>query len=139
MLILAMESSCDETAAAVIEASGLPGEGGPLCLRVRSDVVASQVAVHRAFGGVVPEVASRQHLIHVLPVIDQALRDAGVTLAALDGLAVTRGPGLIGALLVAVQTAKALAFARALPLVGVNHLEGHLLAAFLTPDRKSVV
>ena len=134
VLILALESSCDETAAAVVEATPDPASACGLRLRARADAVASQAQIHNSFGGVVPEVASRQHLLHVLPVIDQALREAGVGLDAIGGLAVTRGPGLIGALLVAVQTAKAIAFARGLPLVGVNHLEGHLLAPYLDDE-----
>ncbi|MEZ4399087.1 MAG: tRNA (adenosine(37)-N6)-threonylcarbamoyltransferase complex transferase subunit TsaD [Kofleriaceae bacterium] len=124
MLVLGLESSCDETAAAVVE------DGR----HVRSDVVASQDDVHRRYGGVVPELASRAHVVNVVPVLDAALGRAGVTLADLDGIAVTRGPGLVGALLVAVQTAKALAWARGLPLVGVHHLEGHLSAIYLEAE-----
>jgi N6-L-threonylcarbamoyladenine synthase len=121
MLVLGIETSCDETAAAVVE------DGR----RVRSDVVASQVLVHAEFGGVVPEVASRQHLATVIPVLRRAVADAGVALADLDGLAVTNGPGLVGALLVGVEVAKALGFALDKPVVGVNHLAGHLAAAFI--------
>jgi N6-L-threonylcarbamoyladenine synthase len=121
MLVLGIESSCDETAAALVE------DGR----RVRSDAVYSQVAVHREWGGVVPEIASRAHVVHLIPVLEEALRQAGATLDDVDGIAVTRGPGLVGALLVGVQAAKAIAWARGLPLVGVNHLEGHLSAAFL--------
>jgi len=124
MLVLGLESSCDETAAAVV-ADGR---------RVLSDVVASQVDVHARYGGVVPELASRHHVVNVVPVLDAALRDAGVTLDDIDGIAVTRGPGLVGALLVALQTAKAVAYARGLPLVGVNHLEGHLTAVYLAEE-----
>lgn len=131
MLVLGIESSCDETAAAVV-ADGR---------RIRSNVVSSQVAVHRPYGGVVPELASRQHIKNIVPVIQQALSDAAVDLGDLDGLAVTRGPGLMGALLVGVQAAKALAYVTGLPLIGVHHLEGHLCAPALTdqgeelPDR----
>jgi N6-L-threonylcarbamoyladenine synthase len=121
MLVLAIETSCDETAAAVIE------DGR----RVRADVVASQILVHAAYGGVVPEVASRQHLATVVPVLRGALEKAGVGFSDLDGIAVTCGPGLVGALLVGVETAKALAYAIDRPLVGVNHLAGHLAAVFL--------
>jgi N6-L-threonylcarbamoyladenine synthase len=121
MLVLGIESSCDETAAALVE------DGR----RVRADVVSSQVAVHRVYGGVVPELASRHHVTNVIPVLEGALAQAGATLDDLAGIAVTRGPGLVGALLVGVQAAKAIAFARGLPLVGVNHLEGHLCAVFL--------
>ncbi|RMH45056.1 MAG: tRNA (adenosine(37)-N6)-threonylcarbamoyltransferase complex transferase subunit TsaD [Deltaproteobacteria bacterium] len=123
MLVLGLESSCDETAAAVVE------DG----CRALSDVVASQVDVHARFGGVVPELASRRHIANVVPVVDAALADAGVSLDDIDGIAVTRGPGLVGALLVALQTAKAMAYARGLPLVGVHHLEGHLTAIDLEP------
>jgi N6-L-threonylcarbamoyladenine synthase len=119
--ILAIETSCDETAAAIVE------DGR----RVLSDVVATQIDIHRRWGGVVPELASRNHVVQVMPVIDEALSRAAVTPAALDAIAVTSGPGLVGALLVGVQAAKALALAWQKPLVRVNHLEGHLVAAFL--------
>ncbi len=133
MRVLGIESSCDETAAAVVEDAG----GAFL---VRSDVVSSQVELHAAYGGVVPEVASRHHLTNVAPVVAEALALGGASLQDLDGIAVTRGPGLIGALLVGVQFGKALAFARGLPLVGVNHLEGHLTSVFLrTADTDSLV
>lgn len=131
--ILALESSCDETACAVIEAEHDYGHPQHRLL-VRADVVASQAAIHARFGGVVPEVAARHHIQNLIPVIDEALTQAELSLDDISALAVTRGPGLIGALLVAVQAAKALAFARRLPLVGVNHLEAHLLAAFLSPS-----
>jgi N6-L-threonylcarbamoyladenine synthase len=121
MLVLGIETSCDETAAAVIE------DGR----RVRSDVVASQVMVHAEYGGVVPEVASRQHLATVVPVLRRAVKDAGIAFADLDGLAVTCGPGLVGALLVGVEVAKSLGYALGKPVVGVNHLAGHLAAASL--------
>jgi N6-L-threonylcarbamoyladenine synthase len=121
MLVLGLETSCDETAASVVE------DGR----RVRSDVVASQVMVHAEYGGVVPEVASRQHLATVAPVLRRAVADAGVSFADLDGLAVTCGPGLVGALLVGVEVTKALGYALGKPVVGVNHLAGHLSAAFL--------
>ncbi len=124
MLVLAIESSCDETAAAVVR------DGRT----VLSDVVASQVAVHAEYGGVVPEIASRRHLEAIVPVIDEALARAGVSLAEIDGIAVTQGPGLAGALLVGISTAKALAYVRGIPIVGVNHIEGHLLAIFLEHD-----
>src|SRR5687768_6452499 len=125
MLVLGIESSCDETAAALVE------DGR----RVRSDSVWTQVAVHREYGGVVPEIASRQHVVSLVPVLEDALAKAGATLAEIDAVAVTRGPGLVGALLVGVQAAKAIAWARGLPLVGVNHLEGHLSALFLDAER----
>jgi len=133
MRVLGLESSCDETACAVVEVAGdaTAGAGSPPVV-VRADVVASQTAIHARWGGVVPEVAARQHVQNVIPVIAEALAQAGLTLDDLDAVAVTRGPGLIGALLVAVQAGKAIAFARGLPLVGVHHLEGHLLAAYLS-------
>ena len=124
MLILGIETSCDETAASVVE------DGR----RVRSNVVASQVELHARYGGVVPEVASRQHLLSIIPVVTQALKEAGVGLDGLDSVAVTYGPGLAGALLVGVNLAKALAFARDIPLLGINHLEGHIYAAWLLDD-----
>jgi N6-L-threonylcarbamoyladenine synthase len=120
-LILAVETSCDETSAAVVA-------GG---VEIRSNIISSQVDVHRQYGGVVPEVASRKHLELVNHVIGQALSDAGVKYGDLSALAVTYGPGLVGALLVGVSTAKAMAFGLDLPLVGVNHLEGHIYANFL--------
>lgn len=124
MLVLGLESSCDETAAAIVE------DGH----HVRSDVIASQIDVHARYGGVVPELASRAHVANIVPVIDQALNDAGVTLGDIDGIAVTQGPGLIGALLVALQTAKAIGYARNIPVVGVHHLEGHLSAIRLEDE-----
>jgi N6-L-threonylcarbamoyladenine synthase len=124
MIVLGIESSCDETAAAVL-ADGR---------RVLSDVVASQDAIHAPYGGVVPELASRRHLQVINPVIQRALDDAGVKLADLDGIAVTQGPGLVGSLLIGCSVAKALAWVHRIPLVGVNHLEGHVYAAFLTDD-----
>ena len=125
VLVLGLESSCDETAAALVE------DG----VRVRGDAVASQVAVHAEWGGVVPEIASRHHVMNLVPVMETALARAGARLDDVDGIAVTRGPGLVGALLVGVQAAKAMAWARGLPLVGVNHLEGHLSAVWLDGAR----
>ncbi|MGA8088541.1 MAG: tRNA (adenosine(37)-N6)-threonylcarbamoyltransferase complex transferase subunit TsaD [Terracidiphilus sp.] len=120
-LILGIESSCDETAAAVVERGA----------RTLSSVVASQIATHLRYGGVVPELASREHLRAIVPVVRAALAEAGVTLADLDAIAVTSGPGLAGALLVGITYAKALAFAQVLPLIAVNHLEGHIHAVLL--------
>jgi len=120
-LILGIESSCDETAAAVVERGA----------HTLSSVVASQIATHARYGGVVPELASREHLRAIVPVVRAALAQAGVTLADLDAIAVTAGPGLAGALLVGITYAKALAFAQGLPLVAVNHLEGHIHAVLL--------
>jgi N6-L-threonylcarbamoyladenine synthase len=121
MLVLGIESSCDETAAAIVA----DGES------IRSSVVASQVLTHEKYGGVVPELASREHLRAIEPVVDEACRQAGVTLRDVDGIAVTEGPGLIGSLLVGLVYGKALAFALNKPLVGVNHLEGHIHAVLL--------
>jgi len=121
VLVLGIETSCDETAAAIVE------DGR----RVLADVVASQILVHAQYGGVVPEVASRQHVATIVPVIQRTVADAGIALGDLDAIAVTCGPGLVGALLVGVETAKSLAFALGKPLVGVNHLAGHLAAIFL--------
>ena len=120
-LILAIETSCDETAAAVIE------DGH----RIRSNVVASQVEIHRPYGGVFPEVASRQHILDIVPVIQRALTEASTDWDGLDALAVTRGPGLAGSLLVGVNMAKGLATARRLPIAAINHLEGHLYSNWL--------
>ncbi|WP_320039922.1 tRNA (adenosine(37)-N6)-threonylcarbamoyltransferase complex transferase subunit TsaD [uncultured Desulfobacter sp.] len=116
MLILGIESSCDETAAAIVE------DG----VRIRASIVSSQVSTHAIYGGVVPELASRMHIEAIDPVVDQALAQAGVGLDDIDGIAATQGPGLIGALLVGFSYAKALAWARNLPLAGVNHLEAHI-------------
>jgi N6-L-threonylcarbamoyladenine synthase len=121
MKILGIETSCDETAAAVVE------DG----LKVLSNVLSSQHDIHARFGGVVPELASRAHVERLNPIIDEALDQAGTTWREVDALAVTRGPGLAGALLVGMATAKAIALALRLPLVGVNHLEGHVYANFL--------
>jgi N6-L-threonylcarbamoyladenine synthase len=122
-MILAIETSCDDTCAAVVDAAGA----------IRSNVVSSQ-GVHDRFGGVVPEIASRHHLELVNAVVDDALATAGASLDDLDAVAVTQGPGLVGALLVGVATAKALAAARGLPLIPVDHLQGHVAANFLQPD-----
>ena len=124
MRVLGLESSCDETAAAVVE------DG----VRALSDVVASQHEVHARYGGVVPELASRAHILNIVPVVQAALDRAGTTLDQIDGIAVTNAPGLVGALLVGMQTAKALAWVTGKPLVGVHHLEGHLTAIYLEPD-----
>ena len=135
MRVLGIETSCDETAAAVVEVSDAASERPRA--RALSDVVHTQAEVHERFGGVVPELASRDHLQRVLPVIDEALRKASVELRDLDGLSVTRGPGLVGALLVGVQVGKSLSAAAGLPLSGVNHIEGHLLAVLLGEDAPS--
>src|SRR3989440_2672201 len=123
-MILALETSCDETAAAVVTGDG----------RILANIVASQAELHARFGGVVPEVASRRHLELVVPVLREALGQAGTDLAEADGVAVTQGPGLVGALLVGLSAAKALAWANRLPLIPVNHLHGHVASLYLQPE-----
>lgn len=123
--ILAIESSCDETAAAVV----VNGR------KVLSNVISSQIEIHKLYGGVVPEIASRKHIEKINQVVDEALNDAGMTLQDVDAIAVTYGPGLVGALLVGVSAAKALAYAAKKPLVGVHHIQGHVSANYIThPD-----
>jgi len=121
MLVLGIESSCDETAAALVQ------DGN----RVLSNIVASQIKTHRSYGGVVPELASREHLKNIGYVVHKAFHDAGLQYADIDGIAVTQGPGLIGSLLVGLSFAKAMAFALSKPLVPVNHIEGHIFSAFI--------
>jgi N6-L-threonylcarbamoyladenine synthase len=123
-VILGIETSCDETAAALVTAEGA----------VRSNVVSSQADLHARFGGVVPEVASRRHLELIGPVIREALGEAGATLDDVEQVAVTQGPGLVGALLVGLAAAKAIAWSRRLPLVPVDHLRGHVASLYLEPD-----
>src|SRR5436190_2361986 len=125
--ILGIESSCDETAAAVVRS----GE------KVVSNVVFSQIATHKPYGGVVPELASREHLKAIIPVVRKALADAGRDYQSIDALAVTQGPGLAGSLLVGISYAKALAFCLAKPLIAVNHLEGHIHAVLLEHRRSA--
>src|SRR5438132_419071 len=120
-LILGIETSCDETAAAVVSDGQV----------IRSNIVASQVALHAKYGGVFPEMASREHIVKIVPVVAQAMAVAGADWADLSAVAVTYGPGLAGSLLVGVNTAKGLALAKELPLIGVNHLEGHIYASWL--------
>ena len=124
MIVLGIESSCDETAAAVV-ADGT---------QIQASVVASQVAVHRPYGGVVPELASRRHIEAIVPVVDQALARAKLTATQIDAIAVTRGPGLVGALLVGFSFARAYAYSLGKPWVGVNHLTGHIHSLFLSSD-----
>jgi N6-L-threonylcarbamoyladenine synthase len=127
--VLGIETSCDETAAAIVEDGRL----------LRSNVIASQLEMHARYGGIVPEVASRQHVLAMAPAIQRAVDQAGVTLGQVDAVAVTHGPGLAGALLVGLNAAKALAFTLGVPLLGVNHLEGHIYASWLldeAPDAK---
>ncbi|MGN6815682.1 MAG: tRNA (adenosine(37)-N6)-threonylcarbamoyltransferase complex transferase subunit TsaD [Solirubrobacterales bacterium] len=123
MMLLAIETSCDDTCAAVLDGA-----------RIRSNVISSQAAAHAGFGGVVPEVAARHHLELVEPVVEAALGEAGVTLDEIEAVAATAGPGLIGALLVGISTAKAIAAARRLPLIPVDHIQGHVAANFLEPE-----
>ena len=123
LTVLGIESSCDDTAVAIVHGR-----------QILSNVVSSQDAVHSPYGGIVPELASRQHIQNILPLLDEALGQADVSLDGIDGIAVTSGPGLVGSLLVGVSLAKSLAFAKNLPLIGVNHLEGHLLAVQLEQD-----
>ena len=127
MIVLGIESSCDETAAALVE------DGR----RILSSVVSSQVTIHRPYGGVVPELASRQHVKVIIPVISQALQRADLEMSSVDGIAVTQGPGLVGSLLVGIGVAKGLAYATGKPLVAVNHLEGHIQAAFMNESQPS--
>ena len=128
MLILGIESSCDETAAAVLRDGRF----------ILSNIIGSQVAVHRKYGGVVPELASRHHLENIVPIVNAALQEARVPQEAIGGIAVTQGPGLVGSLLVGVNYAKALAFTRKVPLVAVNHLEGHIYSVPLELTRSEV-
>ena len=121
MMMLGIETSCDETAAAVVR------DGVQIC----ANVIASQVDLHKKYGGVVPEIASRKHLENIIPVISEALAQAQVTFDDIEGVAVTQGPGLVGSLLVGINAAKAIAYCRKLPLIGINHLEGHICAASL--------
>lgn len=125
MIVLGIESSCDETAAAVVE------DGK----QIRSSIVASQDEIHKKYGGVVPELASRSHIENIIPVITAALDQAGISVGMIDGIAVTQGPGLLGSLLVGLSAAKAISYVLDRPLVGVNHVEGHLSAAFLEHDQ----
>lgn len=121
VVILAIESSCDETSASLVRNGR----------EVLSNIISSQISVHKKFGGVVPEVASRKHMENISQVIDLALGEAGLRFDDIGGIAVTHGPGLVGALLIGLTTAKALAYARKLPLIGVNHIEGHIYANFI--------
>ena len=122
--ILGIESSCDETAASVVKNG----------CEVLSNIISSQIVIHRKFGGVVPEIASRKHIENIMPVIDEALKQADVALSDIDAVAVTYGPGLVGALLVGLSAAKSLAWATGKPLIGDNHLEGHVFANFLADE-----
>ncbi len=124
--VLGIETSCDETAAAVVQ------DGR----EVASNIVASQARIHEQYGGVFPEIASRQHILHIVPVVEQALAEARLSLSEIHAVAVTYGPGLAGSLLVGVNLAKGLALAARLPLIGINHLEAHIYANWLEPDQQ---
>ena len=124
MNILGIESSCDETAASVVRSGR----------ELLSNIIVSQIKDHAIYGGVVPEIASRKHIETIVPVINAALSEAGLTLDDIDGIAVTKGPGLVGALLIGLSTAKAMAFNKGIPFVGVNHIEGHLTAIMLEEE-----
>ena len=126
MLVLAIESSCDETAAAVVEDGRF----------IKSNIISSQIDIHKKYGGVVPEVASRAHLEIISDVVDDALKSAGVSLSDIDLIGATRGPGLIGSLLVGLSYAKALSYSNNIPFVGANHMEGHISANYLETDLK---
>jgi len=127
MLLLSIESSCDETSVAILE------DG----YKLRSNIVTSQIEIHKRFGGVVPELASRHHLETIIPITEEALKEAKINLGDIEAIAVTCGPGLLGSLLVGISVAKAIASVRGIPFVGVNHLEGHLLSILLeNPDIK---
>jgi N6-L-threonylcarbamoyladenine synthase len=127
-MILGIETSCDETSVALLESDG----------SVRTNLIASQIARHQPFGGVVPEIASREHLQHLFPLVSRALGDAGASWTEVDRIAVTAGPGLIGALLVGVAGAQGLAYGLGIPLVPVNHLEGHIYSAYLQRDGAAI-
>lgn len=133
MLLLALETTCDETGASVLE--GTPGVGVP---SIRSSVVSSQVDLHQRFGGVVPEIAAREHVRQILPVVDEALRRAGVGLVEIGAIAVATRPGLVGALIVGLTAAKSLAMALGVPLIAVDHLDGHLYACQLAHPARQV-
>ena len=133
MIVLGIESSCDETAAAVVQDRK----------RILSSVVSSQVDFHTKYGGVVPEIASRKHIEAIVPVVKEALENAALTLDGIEGIAVTKGPGLVGSLLIGISFAKSLSYAKNLPLIGVNHLEGHLtfvsvLVLFISVDQGKI-
>ena len=121
MLVLGIETSCDETAASIVSGNG----------KVLSNVIHSQVNTHQLYGGIVPELASREHILKIRPIVDEAFATAGTKLSEIDGVAVTRGPGLVGSLLVGLTYAKALSYSAQKPLVGVDHIEGHIYSVFL--------
>jgi N6-L-threonylcarbamoyladenine synthase len=120
MIILGIETSCDETSASIVKDD-----------KILSNIISSQIDIHKKYGGIVPEIASRKHIEAILPVIKKALKIANISLNDVEGIAVTEGPGLVGSLLVGISVAKGIAYARNIPFIGINHLEGHLLAIFL--------
>ena len=124
MYILGIETSCDESAAAVVQDGTV----------IVSSSVSSQIEIHHRYGGVVPELASRKHIEAIIPVVETAVNDSGIKTSQIDAVAATRGPGLVGALLVGFSFAKSYAYALGIPLVGVNHLEGHINSVFLVPE-----
>src|SRR5213078_800181 len=127
-MILGIETSCDETAVALLDSAG----------SVKVNLIASQIERHQPFGGVVPEIASREHLQHLFPLVSRALRDGGASWGDVERIAVTAGPGLIGALLVGVAGAQGLAYGLGIPIVPVNHLEGHIFSPYLQRDGPSI-
>jgi putative glycoprotease GCP len=131
MLILGIESSCDETAASIVEINQKTGKSKTL-----SNVISTQIAIHQKYGGVIPEVAAREHVLNVLPVVHEALTEAGVTSKKIDAIAVTKGPGLVTSLITGTETARTLAYAWDKPLIGVNHIAGHIYSDFLEVEQK---
>lgn len=131
MIILGIETSCDETAASVIKADLKTGR-----ISVFSNIISSQIEIHKKYGGVVPEVAAREHVLNILPVINEALKKAKLKPAKLDLLAVTKGPGLVTSLITGLETARALSFAWNKPIIGINHIEGHIYSNFIDPKAK---
>ena len=133
MLILGIESSCDETAAAIVEINVKTGKSKTL-----SNVISSQIEIHQKYGGVIPEVAAREHVLNVLPVVHEALAKAGITNKKIDAIAVTKGPGLVTSLITGTETARTLAYAWNKPLIPVNHIAGHIYSDFLELDQKII-
>lgn len=131
MYVLGIETSCDETAASVVKSHG---KNGPIL--VLSNIIASQIDIHQKYGGVIPEVAAREHVVHILPVINQALKEAGIDSKKIDYLVVTKGPGLITSLMTGVETVRTLSFAWDKPVVEINHIEGHIYANFINLKQK---
>lgn len=133
MLILGIESSCDETAASVLEINAKTGKS-----KILSNIISSQIAIHQKYGGVIPEIAAREHVLNVIPVVYEALATANIDHKKIDVIAVTKGPGLVTSLITGVETARTLAYVWNKPLVGVNHIAGHIYSDFLEVDKKIV-